>query len=228
MTSEIEYWKKFWDNKKDPLHTQSNSKYYKDYGKEISTLIPSNVSTVLELGCGSGSLYEPLGFDKLASYVGIDLSEGMLQEFNSMYPDIVLHQGSADSYKDSNLYDLIFTNGVIQYLSLDMLKRQIKNALTMLNDGGMIIHSSIPWKAMRRNYIAGKLMPPYIQRHGFKVNMYCLATLLGLKKDSMGRWYSIEDFEKTADEFGLTVAFYGSMYYPYRFHVVLKKTSIPT
>ena len=223
MTKEREIWKAFWEYKTDPLHTHSDKQYYNDYGRELSVLLPSKINAVLELGCGSGSLYEPLGFDKASIYVGIDLSESMLGEFRSAHPELTLQQGSADTYKDNNRYDLIFTNGVIQYLSVDMLRNQIRNALDMLAEDGIIIHSSIPWKIMKKQYAIGHLMPPYGKR-GIKAYIYYWATSLGLKKDSMGRWYSISDFKNMASEFDLTVRFYGSMYYPYRFHVILKKT----
>ena len=223
MTSNVNHWKNFWADKTDPLHTHSDQDYYKSYGKELSVLLPKEeYESILELGCGSGSLYKPLGFDKAKFYVGVDLSQSMLDEFHISHPNLPLFQDSADTYKDSNKYDLIFTNGVIQYLSIRMLKKQLINALSMLTEDGMIIHSSIPWKSMRKQYITGSIMPPY---KGLNIKNLALywALNLGLKKDSMGNWYSIKDFKTLAKELGLNAKFYGSMYYPYRFHITLKK-----
>ena len=223
MKNDVEYWKNFREGQTDPLHTHNDQKYYLDYGRELSLLLHPAPSTILELGCGSGSLYKPLGFDKADTYVGVDLSDSMLKEFNTSHTGTILHQGSADTYKDSNTYDLIFTNGVIQYLSIDMLRNQIQNALEMLAENGAIIHSSIPWDKMRKQYMKGSLTPPYLG-NGIKASLLYFVISLGLKKDKMGRWYSINDFKAIANEFNLTAKFYGSMYYPYRFHVVLKRS----
>jgi cyclopropane fatty-acyl-phospholipid synthase-like methyltransferase len=222
MASEIEYWQKFWRDKTDPLHTHNNKNYYENYGKELSLLLPSQVKSVLELGCGSGSLYEPLGFNKVEHYVGIDLSVKMLDTFRETYPGLLLLEGRADTYKDNNKYDLIFTNGVIQYLSKEMLKEQINNALTMLTENGVIIHSSIPWKVLKKHYFLGQLMPPY-KLNGVKACLSYIASSIGLKKDKMGHWYSTCDVEEIANDFDLSAKYYGSMYYPYRFHVTLKR-----
>ncbi len=224
MKSEVDYWKSYWGNKTEPLHTYSDKAYYQSYGKELSILLPPDCSdgSVLDLGCGSGSLYEPLGFHKVKNYTGVDLSQSMLNEFQLSHPEVTLVEGSADAYKDNKKYDLVFTNGVIQYLSLDMLRKQIGNALDMLTESGTIIHCSIPWNIMRKNYCSGAVMPPF-RGFSIKTRLYYWMTTFGLKKDKLGRWYSIEDIEMIAKEFGLTAKFYGSMYYPYRFHVVLNK-----
>jgi cyclopropane fatty-acyl-phospholipid synthase-like methyltransferase len=225
MTTQGNYWEKFWEEKTDPLHTYSDKDYYKSYGKELSVFLPQNhPKSILELGCGSGSLYEPLGFNKAGNYVGVDLSQSMLDEFQASYPSVSLFKGSAESYRDNNSYDIIFTNGVIQYLSSDMLNRQISNALKMLSSNGIIIHSSVPWKVMRKQYIASNLMPPY-EGMGVRAWLYYWATFFGLKKDKMGEWYSIKDFRDIENEFGLKATFYGSMYYPYRFHICLRRSS---
>jgi len=224
MSENIAYWKDFWGDKTDPLHTYKNQQHYSEYGKELSVLLPSNINTVLDLGCGSGALYKPLGFDKATSYVGVDLSSSMLDQFQADYPDLSLHQADAGCYKDENKYDLIFTNAVIQYFSLDMLRQQMENALEMLSENGTIIHSSIPWKALQKKYDLGYLTRPYKSK-GIKAFLFHLANGLGLiKNDTMGRWYSIQEFKKIAIEFGLSTKFHGSMYYPYRFHVTLKRT----
>lgn len=224
MTDNIDYWKKFWADKTDPLHTYSDKNYYKNYGKELSVLLAQEGNeSILELGCGSGALYKPLGFDKAKSYVGVDLSQSMLDEFHASRPSLPLYLDSADTYKDNNKYNLIFTNGVIQYLSINMLRNQLSNALGMLTDNGIIVHSSVPWKPMKKQYITGNMMPPYKGGSVKKHTLYW-ALHLGLKKDSMGRWYSVKDFEALAEEFGLNAKFYGSMFYPYRFHVTLKKS----
>lgn len=223
MSENIAYWKDFWGDKTDPLHTYKHQKHYSEYGKELSVLLPAKINAVLDLGCGSGALYKPLGFDKANSYLGVDLSKSMLDEFQQVYPNLSLHEGDAGRYKDQNKYDLIFTNAVIQYFSLDMLRQQMENAVGMLSENGTIIHSSIPWKALQKKYDIGYLTRPY-KNKGIKAHLFHLANALGLiKNNTMGRWYSIEEFKTIASEFGLSAKFHGSMYYPYRFHVTLKK-----
>ena len=134
---------------------------------------------------------------------------------------------------EKNASDLFFCTGTMPHIKVEgsilpIGKKKIMPgeaedlALEMMTDEGVIIHSSIPWNIMKKQYIVGNLMPPYGGTSVKKQLLYW-ALYFGIKKDSMGRWYSIEDFEKIAQEFNLKIQVFGSMYYPYRFHIVLKK-----
>lgn len=213
-------WKSFWEGKISPLHTYDDESYYSTYGKELSVLYDSfEYGSVLEIGCGNGALYPYLGFSQ-KSYVGVDLSQSMLKNFREKHPNaniklLSINPGSV--FKDQRKCDLIFQNGVIQYFDDKMVNEFFSASYDMLNQGGKIVIGSIPWKLCKRGYYFGEFRP---NRSSFlgKVYSYIIAY-----KSLMGRWYSFSDFRKIAKKHSLTVEFFGSLLYPYRFHVVFTK-----
>lgn len=216
-------WKSFWEGQTSPLHTQNNEKYYALYGKELKILYDSfEYDTVLEVGCGNGALYAPLGFcDK--SYLGVDLSQSMLRDFQGKYPDKDLNLALIEPgkiYKDNKKYDLIFQNGVIQYFDNNMVDKFISSSCEMLNPRGKIIIGSIPWKLCKKRYYFGEFRS---NKTSFLGGCYGYIKSF---QGTMGRWYSFSDFRKLADKYSLKVEFFGSLLYPYRFHVVFTKEKI--
>jgi len=122
-------WKEFWRNKIDPQHRWDNPEHYAQYGRELSLIVGnSSGKRVIELGCGSGSLFVPMGFDRARAYRGIDFSESMLGKFQEAHPQVTLVCADASSYCDDQKYDLIFSNGVAQYFDKSMFRRSISNA----------------------------------------------------------------------------------------------------
>ena len=226
MRNELDYWDRFWKGKRHPLHGSATPQHYDGYADELKVLFRKNgYNRILELGCGTGIFYQRLGFNKADYYKGIDLSESMLDEFRAFSPDVVLQRASAHDYLDDNKYDLIFSNGVMQHFNREMLRNHFFNAAKMLSEDGEIIDASIPWKTHRMAYRIRKLTPPYnsLNKATIKSVIALVLEMLRIIKDSMGHWYAPYQVAKIAREFGLRVGFYGSMYYPYRFHAVLRR-----
>lgn len=221
--SNVTKWKEFWYTKDDPLHQESTTVHYKRYASELKILFQNEAyDSVLEIGCGNGALYPFLGFES-ARYKGIDFSGAMLADFGSKHPNVDLVCADGHSYSDNQKYDLIFSNGVIQYFDRHMLWTHFEMVSKMLSDRGVFVMASIPWVLMRRYYELGKVtgdlnrvaIPGFID----KVKSF----LFHRVRNRMGRWYATDEINSIAIEKGFIAENYGSMHYPYRFHTVLRK-----
>lgn len=209
-------WQQFWSHENDPHHPKTRD-FLLHHGREfaLAGVIP-NGKRVLEIGCGSGSLFEAVGFDQAKTYRGVDFSENMLAAFRLSHPGVALSCADASSYLDDSKYDLIFSNQVAQYFSRAMLKRHIANAREMLAPGGMIVIGSVPWSGARAAFHLQAFAPASERRlmRGFAV---LARSYVGI--DRMGRWYTYAEFTRLAEKHGLNVSYFGCLQLPYRFHV---------
>ena len=218
--SELEKWKKYWQDKNDPLHRCSSADHYQEYADELKVLLGrSTPKCILELGCGNGALYKHLQFDKADVYKGVDFSEVMLKCFADTHPNVDLECQDASAYRDENHYDLIFSNGLIQYFDESMLSRLLKNVRSMLKPGSRFICASILWKRQRLNYLTGQCGPKRNRRFFRGLYLYAKCILSGFP---MGRWYDFPVFRKISSVNDMEVEFYGSMLYLYRIHAVMR------
>lgn len=79
--------------------------------------IPKHAS-ILDIGCGTGILYEILKEEKLeCKYVGIDLSESMIEVGKKRYPGIDLQVMDSENldFKDKS-FDIVFMRSVLHHL----------------------------------------------------------------------------------------------------------------
>ncbi len=106
---------------------------------------PEKVSSVLEVGCGTGNYTVQLAQKlKEASITAIDFSDAMLskaQEKLNKYPNITFHCGDAEQYLSSTkkTYDLITSNATMQWF--DNFSESIDDIWNLLQDNGMFIAS---------------------------------------------------------------------------------------
>ncbi len=208
-------WQYFWSRQHDPRYGTDDPEFIRKHGAEIAILLGDlDDRRVLELGCGSGTLYRALGLQRARTYRGIDFSQSMLDEFRGHEPVVQTLCTDAASYRDSDQYDVVFSNQVAQYFDRTMLERHVANARTMLAPGGRILLCSVPWKSARASYhipaAAGNLLQ--------YARGCCRLCLSQLGVDRLGHWYSFRDFHRVARAQGLEVRFFGCMHYPYRFH----------
>lgn len=213
-------WKRAWEGQTTPRFGQDTPEFYDRLGAELRMLFGDcSADAVLEIGCGNGVLYRPLGFDTARRYTGNDFSSTMIAEFARSFPDVRLHVGPGEEYEDDETYDLIISNGVIQYFDDRMLDAHLSRATRMLSDGGRIVCASVPWKQLRGSFYHGGLM-------GFRnagMARALKARIRGLLGGYMGRWYDHRDIIRAARRHGLDAAFHGSFHMPYRFHAVLTR-----
>jgi SAM-dependent methyltransferase len=220
MSTSLRRWKSFWDDKTVPLHKQDDDTHYALLANELKVLFPeARPRRILEIGCGNGALYRHLDFDRADIYKGVDFSASMLDGFRSRYPGVALVAASGHNYRDDSLYDLIFSNGVVQYFDRPMLAEHFQRAAAMLSPGGALICASVPWRTLRSKYLRGGFASTRVSR---------VRSLLAYGRywfsDPMGHWYEWRDLESLGRAHGFTASFYGSLHYPYRFHAVFRRS----
>lgn len=215
----LEKWNKYWETQTSPQHRYETKEHYQQYASELKILFGNTIlDNVLEIGCGNGALYEYLGFDRVDRYQGIDFSPAMLAIFSKNYPGVNLECGDGSAYCEDNTYDLIFSNGVIQNFDTQMLHRHFGNASKMMHKDSLFICASVPWKPQKIKYLTGELAGkdrPNIFK-GY------LSYFKSSFQDSMGVWYDFSDIIKISRSANMSVEFYASMHYMYRFHAVMK------
>lgn len=212
-------WAKRWAGMNTAGHRASVG-YLDRHARELLALFQDfSPTSVLDIGCGDGYLFEPLGFFKLR-YKGVDFSESMLECFRQKYPgtDLTHHDGA--TYVDESKYDLIFSSQMIQYLDDDMFLQFLRNAKLMMHPESTLVVASTPCLPHRRGYLLGHLAPPWKQSV-FR-RLVSLARLVLPLQDPMGHWYRPSDLITMADSCGFTCQIYGSSEYLYRIHAVMR------
>lgn len=219
------YFEKFWSEQSDPLHTSADEEYLNAYGDELAMLLPKNAKAVLDLGCGTGTFYKRLNFDKAQVFTGVDFSQKMLGQFRHFYGDDFLNEekelicADASKFLDDKQYDLIFSNSVVQNFSVEMFESHLDNAYTMLNSEGVLVIGSILWKTCEHAFASGeaKSSPHF--------NPFWKTMLIKCSTDFKrnGRWYSEREILSSCEARGFEVKFYGSLHYRYRIHAVCTK-----
>jgi cyclopropane fatty-acyl-phospholipid synthase-like methyltransferase len=213
------YWENFWANKNDPLHSASTDTYYDRLASELRLLLPQTFTSILDVGCGNGILYQRMGLDT-KSYVGIDLSERMIATFKGLFPRADVHVGDMRQLPGGSKFDVIFSHGVIQYISPAEFGVMLAQSKELLTPSGQIIHAGVLWDRGRSIVESGVLQDhplPLSKRMG-----NAILTRSGLKQ-GMGYWYSMRRVRQQAAELGMNTQFYGSLLYPYRFHAVFTR-----
>jgi trans-aconitate methyltransferase len=216
MTSSRGYWTRFWQDKDDPLHSANDETYYDLMAAEMLVLLGSyRFGSVLELGCGNGAFYKRLGFHQ-ARYFGVDFSPTMLSTFRKTHPGTRLEAADVSRYVPPEPVDLIYSGSLLQYLSPGDIDRHLGGVRASLNPGGQILHACVPWNVMRWPYYSGMLKAR--QEGRLRATAVYLAVRFGLRP-SLGYWHSIGAVRAIAARHGFDTTFYGSLLYPYRFHV---------
>jgi trans-aconitate methyltransferase len=213
-------WAKFWEDKADPLHTSSDPAFYAQMAREMMVLLGDKpLGSVLELACGNGAFYELLGFDR-GPYIGIDFSDRMLAVFKAAHPKAHVATADARTFMPPAPVDLIFSSHFLQNMSLADVATHLKTASAALKPAGRIVHIAVPWDAMR--WVFHSSMMTKSPAHPLRAARSYVAALTGLRP-SLGHWHSVSAFRKLAGDAGLDATFYGSLFYPYRFNVVMVK-----
>jgi trans-aconitate methyltransferase len=79
-----------------------------------------NNSTILDVGCGFGDLYDFLKNKGVAfSYEGIDVNPAMLKVARERHPDVVFQEADFGSYDSKGKFDYIFCSGALSFKTKD-------------------------------------------------------------------------------------------------------------
>lgn len=213
-------WQSFWQAQSTPLHRRDSEDFYRKHSAELSLLTgnPAGLS-VLDLGCGDGALYRHMGFHRASRYVGLDFSVAMLNEFRRRESNLELVEGSAIDIPVQGKFDIVFSNGLVQYLSLEEFAVHLRNVLSRTAPGGVYVCGSVPSRERFLSLAIGRAAypPRFSPLVAFKE---VVAYLIG--RASLGQWYSLRDVEKCAKAANADADVFGSLHYLYRYHLVFR------
>ncbi len=192
--------------------------------------------TLLDFGCGAGELltYYAPEYEQL---VGVDFSASMLDEASKRIRErkcgnISLIQADDKTVWDKleSSFDRITAAGVIQYLTLQEIDNFIFNASSYLNKGGKIVLFDILdprlhslWKIGLFSQDANLLK--ILRKIGFEFKVILSASLNNRPRDIVGFSHNPDAIRKIADKYGFETTFVQSMYYEYKYHAIISRTS---
>ena len=216
-------WYNFWETLDDPLHRHTEGNWLRFYAKELTLYFPEQISSVLEFGCGNGELYAILK-SLFPSYIGIDFSPTMLRAFKQQEnaPPLIQADITRLPLLHNNKFDLIFSNGVCQYMDTEMLRLHLQQVHHLLTHKGVYLIANIPDKQLKTFYYTNMLRGDKKTIIWYK-NIWKRTTKWFNRNDGMGTWYSRYKLCKLATMYGLSCHTFSSASYEYRFHAVLKK-----
>jgi lipopolysaccharide exporter len=220
--STADRFRKFWSDKSTCLNHSESDDFYKAQGRELRELLSQHrYRSVLEIGCGEGSLFTHLHFGS-DTYRGVDFSNHFLEAFRSRHPGVQLECAEGASYySEGRQFDLILSNGVVQHFDPHMLAMHLANARKMMHANSHLVWGCILDKQSRRQYEYGTYSG---NGHGLTHLMKArVRRILGL--DPMGFWYEKKEIAALAQKEGLDVQFSRSKLYPYRFHAIMSITA---
>ena len=218
-TNTLTRWESYWRAQTEPHHSSDSHSFYDRHALELKAIFGRRKPTsVLEIGCGNGALYERLGFND-THYKGVDFSESMLEVFAQQHPEATLECADGSEYCDAHKYHLVFSNGVIQYFDRAMLRRHFAQVRKMMTPESVFVCASVPWKLQKSRFLTGELFPPY-RRSLLRLGK-AFARFLLRRPDQLGNWYGFKDMQDLARENGMVAEMFPSLCYAYRFHAMM-------
>ncbi len=214
-------WRKYWSDKSTPLYGRDNDDFFARYGDELRVILrqAGDYRTVLELGCGSGELFEPLGFDA-CEFTGVDFSRNMLDAFRTRHPGARLLESNAADFHEDRRYDLIFSSGLVQYFDPDTFENHLAICRGMMSRSSAIVHAGLLWSRHRWLFRSG--WGPGIPPRRMNRMKRTLRPWYSLVKERIGKWYNPQTIAAIAERQGFQCQFFGSIHFIYRFHALLR------
>lgn len=210
-------WKLYWSERDEPGQAFSHDTFYPMLATTLLALCePREIRSILEFGCGNGALFEFL-HTATSGYTGIDQSQAMVDSFRRSHSEVDVRVGDACSYVDpQQQYDLIFSYGMLQYLTSDMLSNHFTHCRAMMHDASILICGGLPMRVNRSDYLLGRFSPPYTRRglFGFRRQLARL-----IRGDELGTWFEIPELIRIGEGFGFTTEVFSDPHYLYRMNV---------
>jgi cyclopropane-fatty-acyl-phospholipid synthase len=247
MNDYQQYLKKWWENKDNPLHAHGTEQWFRKYYEEFRPYFVGS-KAIVDAGCGSGEFldYMVTDFEKI---IAIDYSDSMLAKLSqrNAYKENIskVTIASGDIMEIEKFVitqqDIIFSNGVIQYLTEMDIQTFILNCTTLLNPGGKLILANIPdfnskclydvgfYHKIDVEWTAKVLLRSIIKREidiaRTKISKLVRGFFKPLKvaKDPMGYWHPKPFFHNFLTEGRFNFEIVNSKYLPYgyRYHVII-------
>lgn len=109
------------------------------HGAELISLLESQTAhTVLDLGCGNGTLTKALA-DEGFSVCGLDASEAQLELAKQSYPDISFVLGDATDFHLDAPVDAVFSNAVFHWIDRQKHPQMLACVYRALKEGGQFV-----------------------------------------------------------------------------------------
>jgi ubiquinone/menaquinone biosynthesis C-methylase UbiE len=215
-------WHAHWKTKTDGEHRFNSPEAAAFYARELMLYFPNGRARALELGCGAGDQFRTYQ-ERFSSYVGIDVSSRMLEQFRASASTARLLCGDIARLPLRKAeFDLVFSNGVAQYLNPSELAANLAEVRRVLVPGGVYLIANIPDAHLRFFYYAGAL------RSDVRASWRRLVRSIGAEIKNrvggrprrMGNWYARRQVVEAAKRQGLACRTFSSASYEYRFHAL--------
>jgi SAM-dependent methyltransferase len=225
MDPNTKRWWHRWSGEVIPHNRHETAEWNRFYAKELGLYFPDGDPHALELGCGNGDLY-PYLRDRWSSYVGIDFSSTLLRVFRERWPDArLVYADAAQIPFRARGFDLVFSNGVAQYLSAPVFRQNLHEVARVLRPGGTYLVANIPDSLLKWAYVTGLLNGeadiPATARLRNSLRLIGASVIRG-KGVLEGRWFRRGSVRAEAESFGFSCRIFSSSSHEYRFHAVLR------
>ena len=234
------FWKDYWSKQSDGQHHCQTETFLKGESEEKLFFLRKG-ENLLDFGCGSADLlayYAPF----FQFSVGADASKSMLEKakerlsvFGSQSNVRLIQSDNhliwsdiAKSLGKDFKFDCITAGQVVQYLDEKEIEDFIANSVHHLTDDGKIClfdvvdsRTFMLWKAglFKNNSFNFAVMMKWIIGHLKGI----IKKLFGKPFYEIGYIYPPSFFVGLAEKYNLKLSRYNSMYYDYRYHIVLQK-----
>jgi SAM-dependent methyltransferase len=128
----------------------------------------SRAKTLLEFGCGTGSLIKCLA--KRYDCTGIDCSAGMVKEAKRKVPKCSFSVGDITSVQGMGTFDIVLCafDTINHITEFSLWKKVFKNAKQHLNESGIFVFDINTEKKLTRYYEE----PPFAERKGGNTSVF--------------------------------------------------------
>ena len=231
-----DFWPKYWANRQSGGHRSQNEDFLHREGLE--KLFHLGCGTrLLDFGCGSCDLTVYYA-QKFSEVVGVDFSDSMLAAGRRRLASKEVVNVTLVSANNQTVwqavpghFDIVTNSGVIQYFTEGEIRAFVEAARLRLTDNGRMVFFDVvdPLRYQLRlflNLFNADLRTCLGRTAGLGMlfALFVYYRVIGSDKpaDKLGRKYGHKVFERIAGNAGLSASFVNSMYYDYRYHVILE------
>ena len=140
---------------------------------------------VLELGCGTGRLADALRRSSEPNYIGIDVSEKMLEHARRKGHQVVLGNAENLPFTDESFEVVAAAKGVFRYLDKSIALKEVSRVLK--KNGTLVVHQYAQETRKLRGR-KSKINSTHLKSHR---DYDMVAERYGLKKVKVEKWRSI-------------------------------------
>lgn len=133
-------------NKSIEFYTKIINSFSADFNLYKSIVETLKPQSVLELGCGSGRLFQ-LFINKIPEIYGIDISVEMLKKGSENYPNVNFINADIVNFQLNKKFDLIIiSNGLLKHFENPQARFEtLQNAVNHLSDTGILLIDHSPY-----------------------------------------------------------------------------------